>query len=1705
MRGGPPPVPADPVRPSAPGAREDGVLEWLDRSCARFPERTAVETDSISLSYDALDAIANRVAQDLIARGISPGSVVAVPIRDRVAMIVAMIGIFRAGCVFAPLDPTGPRLRLREIVTDLSPALFLTESGLREPVSELAGNRPVLTVDPTRSGEPGPGARGKERPRTPVDPVAMRYVYYTSGSTGAPKGIAGCLKSLAHFIRWEIDTFGIGEGFRVSQLIHPTFDAFFRDVLVPLCAGGTVCIPAEAPGKTEPRVLLDWIEHRQINLIHSVPSLLQPVSPKDLGGRALGALRFVLFAGERLHARDVTKWLDSGEGRIRVVNLYGPTECTMVKFFHFVSRSDVERGFIPIGRPIPGASALVLGEEGKPCAPGEIGELYIRSAFLTLGYYRRPELTREAFPPDPLGEGTDGKMYRTGDLVRLREDGALEFIGRKDFQLKIRGVRVEPGEIESRLLELDGVRAAVVVGREDRPGEQSLVAYVVPADRALPSTELRGFLKERLPEAMVPSSFVVLESLPLTRTGKVDRGALPAPGPERPELSSPFVRPRTATEEKLASIWADLLRLDKIGVEDDFFELGGNSLTAMRAVSRIRDALRIELPLRRLFESATVAQLARWIEASARGEADLPAPSPIPARRGDRPGLSFAQLRLWFLEQLEPGNPFYNIHEAHRLSGTLDVSALTKALGAILERQEALRTTFPAREGVPWASIRQAGSPDLPVIDLRSLPAEQREAEILRIDREEEQRPFDLASGPLLRVKLLRAGERDHVLMWTVHHIVFDGWSEDIFRRELSLFYAAFLSASPAPIAPLPIQYADFADWQRRWLDEGRLPEQLAYWKKTLQGLTGTLDLPTDRPRPAQQTHRGASQTRWLPARLAESVRALSRQERVTAFMALLALFQTLLHRYTGSEDIAVGSPIAGRGVSETENLIGFFVNTLVLRTDLSGDPSFRELLRRVREVCLGAYDNPDLPFERLVEELQPERSLSHHPLFQVLFAVENEPDRPLELGGLSVRGLDTPKRTAKFDLTLSIAERPEGLRLDFRYQTDLFDAETIARMAGHFETLLEAAVTNPERRLSELPILTPAERRQQIQWNATDADYPRDQCVHLLFEEQARRTPEAVAVAFEGERLTYAQTNARANQLASHLRGRGVGPGSLVGIGLERSVDLIVGVLGILKAGAAFVPLDPSLPGQRLAFMAKDAGISMLLTQRHLLGRFPELGSPAVCLDAERESVFHGRRDDPAREFTARDLAYVIFTSGSTGRPKGVAVEHRSVVNLATALERAAVSPREPSPRRVSLNGPLAFDTSVKQILQLLDGHTLCIVPEDARFDPEALLAWLVRESIHVFDCTPSQLRPLLAAGLLERPGLSLRHVLVGGEPIDAETWGAVARSEPIRFFNLYGPTECTVDAAVCEIRTGPGRPVIGRPVANTQIHILDRYRQPVPVGVTGELWIGGDGVARGYWRRPELTAERFLPDPFRTVEGSRLYRTGDLGRFLADGEIELVGRADRQVKFRGFRIELEEIEAVLAEHAAVESAVVLLREDASGQRLVAYVVPEAGSSVRHETLRAFAKRSLPGYMVPSAFVTLAALPLTSNGKVDRLALSATVAADAGEAPGFVPPRTPLEETLAGVWAGLLGVPRVGVHDNFFDLGGHSLLAVQVLSRVRDSVGVELPVRALFAGPTVAEMAIAVAQSQARRLRADELEHLLNEVEGTLPRDVHE
>ncbi len=1035
--------------------------------------------------------------------------------------------------------------------------------------------------------------------------------------------------------------------------------------------------------------------------------------------------------------------------------------------------------------------------------------------------------------------------------------------------------------------------------------------------------------------------------------------------------------------------------------------------------------------------------------------------------------LSSAQTRMWLLDQLEPDNPAYNRPSNIQLTGTLNVVALEKSLNEIVRRHEVLRTSFRASEGQLFQEIVPTYTLTLPIVDLCYLSSEERNNEVQRLATEEAQRPFDLSRLPLVRATLLRLGEGEHILLLTLHHIIFDGWSMGVLLRELATVYEAFCSGKPSPLPELPIQYADFAHWQQQRLQGDLLESQLGYWKEQLSGDLPVLELPTDRPRAAVQTNRGARQYLLLPKNLSESLKDLSRTEGVTLFMTLLAAFQILLHRYTGQEDIIVGSPIAGRDRQETENLIGVFINTLVLRTLLDGNPNFQELLSRVREVATGAIAHQDLPFEKLVEELQPERGLSHTPLFQVLFQLRNVPQQAVEVQGLNFQEFQFERGIAAFDLTLDIVEEPEGLSCVFAYNIDLFDAGTITRMAGHFQTLLEGIVANPLHPISQLPLLTEAELHQLlVSWNNTSADYPSNLSIHELFETQVKRTPDAVAVVFEDKHLTYGELNARANQLAHYLRSLGVKPEVLVGICLERSVEMIVGLLGILKAGGAYVPLDPAYPTERNSFILSDARVQVLLTSEKLVAELLMPGVSVVCLDRDWEILSDQSEENPFSGSVASNLAYVIYTSGSMGQPKGVTIEHRSVLNLAAGLNKAIYTEGHDDKRRVSLNGSLAFDTSVKQIVQLFGGHTLDIVPQELRFDGSALLSYLGRHEIDVFDCTPSQLRLLIEAGMLSNSAAAPKYVLVGGEPIDESTWQELVKAENISFYNLYGPTECTVDATVCHMGLSGERPVIGRAIANTQIYILDPDLQPVPIGVPGELHIGGAGLARGYLNRPELTQEKFIPNPFNKSkvknQKSKLYKTGDLARYLPNGDIEFLGRIDNQVKIRGFRIELGEIESLLSTHDQIQQAVVIAREDVPGdKRLVAYLVTSS-ESLTSSQLRQFLKQKLPEYTLPSAFVLLENLPLTPNGKVDRRALPAPEGEliRVGE---YVAPRTPNEEIIAYIFAVVLNRENVGIHDNFFELGGHSLLATQLVSRVRETLSVELPLSTVFSSPTVA------------------------------------
>jgi amino acid adenylation domain-containing protein len=1086
----------------------------------------------------------------------------------------------------------------------------------------------------------------------------------------------------------------------------------------------------------------------------------------------------------------------------------------------------------------------------------------------------------------------------------------------------------------------------------------------------------------------------------------------------------------------------------------------------------------------------------------------LPGPPEITRRETEFPPLSFAQQRLWFLEQFQPGTPAYNIPAAVPLSGSLDPGVLRRSVNEIVRRHQGLRTTFAVREGEPVQVIAPVLEIPLPVIDLESVLASERQEQVARVAAEEARRPFDLARGPLLRTVLLRLGPAEHVLLLTMHHIASDGWSMGVFFRELTALYEAFAAGRASPLPELPVQYADFAVWQRRWLQGEVLEQHLSYWQEQLRGAPEVLELPADRPRPPVQTFGGAIHSFNLGRPLTEGLEAFSQRQRVTLFMTLLAGFKALLFRYTGQADLVVGTPIANRTRAELEGLIGFFVNTLVLRTDLSGDPTFLELLGRVREVTLGAYAHQDLPFEKLVEELQPERNLSHNPLFQVMFVFQQA-----SLGGspapASAPSLDPEPQappvltgTAKFDLTLSMAETSHGLAGALEYNTDLFDEDTMARMAGHLITLLEGAAADPSRPISRLPLLTEQEHRQLLEWNDTKAPFPEDRCIHELFEAQVERTPEATAVVFEDQALTYAELDRRANQVAHYLRALGVGPEARVGLFLERSLQLVVALLGVLKAGGAYVPLDPAYPRERLAFMLADAQAKVLLTQEEMASRLPESPQRVVVLDEtqDRTAIARCSEDNPPPLTGPDNLAYVIYTSGSTGRPKGIGMGHRAITNLLEWQVRQ--TPLKAGAKTLQFMS-LSFDVSFEEITATLaSGGTLVMIEDGLRRDFARLVDLIEALGVARIFVPPVALQSIAEVLLDAHQLLKLKHVISGGEQLRmTPAIERLFRQKPqCELHNEYGPTETHFTTA-CKVTQGeewPVLPPIGRPIANTQVYLLDRYLEQVPIGIPGELHAGGICLARGYVNRPGQTAERFIPSPFGRP-GERLYKTGDLARYLPDGNIEYLGRIDHQVKIRGFRVELGEIETALTQHPAVREAVVVLRQQIPGDKwLVAYLVAEPGQSPRMTKLRRYLQERLPDYMVPSSFMLLEALPLSPNGKVDRAALPSPDRSRPELEEAFVAPRGPVEEVLAGIWAELLGVDQVGVHDNFFELGGHSLLATQLLSRIRDAFQVELPLRLLFECPTVAEIADAILNEQTDQVSEQkQLTQILEELEA--------
>ncbi|WNG57420.1 amino acid adenylation domain-containing protein [Archangium gephyra] len=1651
--------------------RQQNIHQLFEERVRLHPESVALEFGETQLSYGELDTRANQLAHLLASKGVRSGDLVGICVERSAGLVLGLLGILKAGAAYVPLDPAYPQQRLTFMLEDTQARAVVAQRHLAQALP--LGGRSLICLDEDQQLI---GQQPTGQPSLPVDSMQAAYVIYTSGSTGKPKGVCVPHQAVVRLVR-NTNFIELKETDRVGQASNASFDAATFEVWGALLNGARLIgVPKEVA--LDARALGEHLERTCINVLFITPALFNQVARER--PQSFSVLRQLLIGGEAADPRWVREVLQKGAPG-KLMNAYGPTESTTFATWYHVRQVREGVTTIPIGGGLSNTTLYVLDRNGQPVPIGVPGELHIGGEGLAWGYLHRPELTAEKFVPHPFASQPGERLYRTGDMVRWLPEGNLDFVGRVDSQVKLRGFRIEPGEVESALVGYPGVGEAVVMVREDSPGDRRLVGYVVAREgQGLEVSELKAYLKDKLPDYMVPAALVKLDTLPLNPNGKVDRKALPVPDQVR--TSQGYVAPRNETERLLAQLWSEVLAAPRIGIHDNFFELGGHSLLATQALSRIRTAFEAELPLREFFESPTIAALALKLDVSLEASQGIQAP---PLTRVSREGplpLSFAQQRLWFLDQLQPGSSFYNVPTALKLEGALDVPALENSLSALVRRHESLHTTFHSERGQPLQVITPPESPPLQVVDLRSLPTARREAEVRKLTTQEARQPFDLGRGPLLRALLLRVGEHQHVLMITLHHIISDGWSMGVLVRELATFYQAFSQGLPASLPELPLQYADYSAWQHDWLQGEVLEKQLGWWRQQLADAPRALELPTDKPRPPVQTHQGALCHIQLPRPLSLAVKSLAQQEGATPFMVLLATFQLLLSRYSGQDDICVGSPIAGRNRGELEGLIGFFVNPLVLRARLSGVTSFRALLHQVRDTTLGAFEHQDLPFEKLVEELQPQRDLSRSPLFQVMFTLQNAPMPELALPGLTLRSLEEESHFAKFDANLIFAPSEDGFHGAFEYATDLFEHSTAARMMGHFQVLLEAALSRPEAPLSELPLLSEAERQQVlVDWNQTQRYYPRDACIHHLIQQQASLRPGAIAVEFGEQSLSWRELDARSNQLAHLLRSHGVGPDSLVALCLERSLELIVSLLGILKAGGAYLPLDSTYPAQRLAFMLEDAPPRLLLTTQALR---PALTLPdsLPCLVWDELELEGLPTSAPDSGVTSRNLAYVNFTSGSTGRPKGVAIEHRAVLRLFHGARFAHFGPET----SFLHHSPTSFDATTFEIWgPLLFGGRLVVFPPQSPSDLELLSQVLSRHNVSTL---------YLSAGLFslavdhKLDGLrGLRQLLVGGDVLSAPHARRALEQLRIPLTNGYGPTESTV-FSTCLPLTLPeqvGASVsIGAPIANTQVYLLDASFQPVPPGVPGELFIGGEGLARGYTSRPDLTAERFVPNPFASP-GERLYRTGDIARWRADGTIDFLGRIDSQVKLRGFRIELPEVEAALLAHPEVREAVAVVREDAPGDKhLVAYVTSDS-QQLDISALRSFLKQRLPDFMLPSALVVLEALPLTSTSKVDRKALPPPNVSSAGRTGHFVEPTTPLERQLVSIWSQELGIEDVGVDDHFFEkLGGTSLSVVKVASRMREELGREVQVTWLFEHPPSASWPTAWTRAPPRLRR---------------------
>ena len=1629
------------------------IHQQMERQAARCPESVALVFEDESLSYAELNRRANRLAHHLVGLGVRPDSRVALWMERSVELVVGILGVLKAGAAYVALDPAYPAERLACMLDDCAPAVVLIQQRLRGGLPASAAR--VIAVDAKDDA-----ATVSLRPDTDLDPAALGLAFehlacviYTSGSTGSPKGVMLHHAGLCNQVSIQAGLFDIEPESRILQFSSPSFDASLLDISMALCHGARLCVaPREAMLPGDP--LVATLLRHAITHVTVPPSALAALGP----GVRFPTVKTLVVAGEVCPPAVTRQWAP----RHRLINIYGPTETTI-----FVTAELCQSeyaGSTPIGRPIGGVPIHILDADLQPVAAGDRGELYVGGVCVARGYHNKPELTAQRFIRDPFSAEPGARLYKTGDIGRWLPDGKIEYIGRSDFQVKLRGFRIELGEIETRLAACPGVREAVVVCREDVPGDKRLVAYLTATGDGEPLVinTVREQVKRFLPDHMLPSAWVRLDRFPLTPNGKTNRAALPLPQADA-FPSAPFEAPVGDVEAALADIWAEVLRLPAIGREDNFFALGGHSLLATQMASRVRARMNVEMPLRTVFERPRLDALAAWLAVAPRdvddaGAARQPPQRQAARRRGPLP-CSFSQRRMWLVQQLNPQTTAYNMSFTLRLRGTLNADLLERSLDQVARHHEAFRTRFASIDGEPVQLLDAHPAVPLVRVDLRGLAPSEREAEARRELRAATMHRFDLGVAGLHTTTLLQLGDSDQVLLWLIHHAIGDQWSAGVLMQELQQVYSALVKGQSVELPAHAVQFTDYAEWQRDDAQQGALNSQLEFWRGQLGGLQA-LALPTDKPRRGPISGSGGSVVLDLGASRIDALKAFSTRHGATPFMTLLACFVVMLSRYSGQSDIAVGVPVANRHRIESESLVGTLVNTVVMRTQAHGQLGFDALLASVKETALQAYAHQDVPFNLLVQELAGQRDRNFSPLVQVMFNLVNAPFGVDGFADLKSEPFWFDHGAAQFDMSLTADTEVFG-QVHLEYAADLFEPASARRMLANYVGVLDQVLEDPGLTVLGCALVSDAEQAELQAWNATAAPFETGLRLGDLVRRQAMQRGGATAVVFEGRRVSYADLDAAARALALRLRALGVGPGSLVGVCLERGVELVTALLGIVYSGGAYVPLDPYYPPERLARMCEDAELSVVVSRAAELlqvraalpdgARIVHIDEPATAAAEPGGFELIGSPDDPA---------YVIFTSGSTGRPKGAMNAHKGIVNRLQWMQRQYQLTHDD---RVLQKTPCSFDVAVWEFFwPLTTGACIVVARPQGHRDPAYLVDLIHQERITVLHFVPSMLRLFH-----DEPGLarcaSVRHVMCSGEALPLELVEQFfERFGHAKLSNLYGPTEAAVDVTCWECQ--PGEPLgivpIGRPIANTQIHVLDSQLRAQPVGVPGELYIGGVQVGMGYVSRPDLSAERFVPDPFNP--GARMYKTGDLARWLSSGVIDCLGRIDDQVKLHGHRIELGEIESHLVAHPGVARCVVVVREDTPGdQRLVAYVVPR-GEMPAVAALREHLRRQVPDHMVPQHCVGLASIPLLPNGKFDRAALPRPTDSAVVHDSAFWVPRTDIEVALAQVWQGLLGIEQVSTSDNFFDLGGHSLLAMRAVSDIHKRLGVRVSVQRL-------------------------------------------